>query len=176
MLNSFKAKKQWIFVLSVFLSALGIRLIFLPYDLPLIIDGLDNFTYSSAINYYGHLPTEWSPPNNGWPIFVSFWFSVINLENTFQYMQLQKILSIIISSLTVIPVYFLCRKFFNPVFSLLGAFIIGFEPHLIQNSLFGISDSLYIFLVASTLAIFAISGTASYSSDADSAGVTAPVL
>ena len=154
MLNSFKAKKQWIFVLSVFLSALGIRLIFLPYDLPLIIDGLDNFTYSSAINYYGHLPTEWSPPNNGWPIFVSFWFSVINLENTFQYMQLQKIVSIFLSSTITVPVYFLCKKFFDEKLALMGSVLFAFEPRIILNSTLGITEPLFILSGITSLLFF----------------------
>jgi len=75
--------------LIIFSISLGIRFFYFPYGLPLTIDGMDNFTYATAINYYGHLPIEWSPPNNGWPIFVSFWFSVINLDNSQQYMQLQ---------------------------------------------------------------------------------------
>ena len=81
---------------------------YFPYNLPLIIDGFDNFTYATAINFYGHLPVEWTPINNGWPIFLSFWFSIINLENTLEYMQLQRIISIVLSSLITIPVYFLC--------------------------------------------------------------------
>ena len=117
---SLKTKKLEISFLAIFVSALGIRLIFLPFELPLIIDGMDNFTYTAAINYYGHLPIEWSPPNNGWPIFLSFWFSIINLDNTFQYMQLQKIISVILSCLTIIPVYVLCRKFFDWKISLVG--------------------------------------------------------
>jgi len=96
--------------LIIFFVGLGIRFFYFPYELPLVIDGMDNFTYATAINYYGHLPTEWSPPNNGWPIFLSFWFSIINLDNTLQYMQLQRIISIILSSLITIPVYFLCRN------------------------------------------------------------------
>ena len=27
---------------------------------------MDNFTYATAINYYGYLPKEWTPINNGW--------------------------------------------------------------------------------------------------------------
>jgi len=96
--------------LTIFFIGLGIRIYYFPFDLPLIMDGLDNFTYATAINYYGHLPVEWTPINNGWPIFLSFWFSIINLENTLQYMQLQRVISIIISSLIMIPVYFLCKK------------------------------------------------------------------
>ncbi|MEM2160398.1 MAG: hypothetical protein QXN55_05520, partial [Candidatus Nitrosotenuis sp.] len=113
-------KKLTISFLTIFSLGLGIRLWYFPYDLPLVIDGMDNFTYAVAINYYGHLPTEWTPPNNGWPIFLSFWFSLVHLNDTLQYMQLQVLLSVILSSLTSILIYFLCRRFFDDKIALIG--------------------------------------------------------
>ncbi|MEM2159914.1 MAG: glycosyltransferase family 39 protein, partial [Candidatus Nitrosotenuis sp.] len=140
--------------LIIFAASIGIRFFYFPYGLPLTIDGMDNFTYATAINYYGHLPTEWSPPNNGWPIFVSFWFSIISLNNTIQYMQLQIIISVILSSLIMIPVYFLCKKFFDEKISLVGASLFAFDPRIIQNSLLGITEPLFILLGISSLVIF----------------------
>jgi len=118
------------------------------------MDGLDNFTYATAINYYGHLPVEWTPINNGWPIFLSFWFSIINLENTLQYMQLQRVISITISSLIMIPVYFLCKKYFDEKIALVGVALIAFDPRMILNSLLGITDSLFILLGITSLVLF----------------------
>lgn len=140
--------------LILFSAGLGIRFFYFPYGLPLVIDGMDNFTYATAINYYGHLPTEWSPPNNGWPIFLSFWFSIINLENTSQYMQLQSIISIILSSLTIIPIYFLCKKFFDEKLALVGVALFIFDPRIILNSLLGITEPLFILLGISSLVLF----------------------
>jgi len=136
------------------LIGFGIRIFYFPYDLPLVIDGLDNFTYATAINYFGHLPTEWTPINNGWPIFLSFWFSIINLENTLQYMQLQRIISIMLSSLITIPVYFLCRKYFDEKIALVGAALFVFDPRIILNSLLGITEPLFILLGVSSLVFF----------------------
>ena len=85
-------------VLIIVLGGLGLRIFYFPYELPLIADGLDNFTYATAINYYGHLPLEWAPANIGWPLFLSFLFSLVNLDNSFEYMQFQRILAIILSS------------------------------------------------------------------------------
>ena len=150
----FKTKKIEISFLILFLSALIVRFYYFPYNLPLIIDGFDNFTYATAINFYGYLPIEWTPINNGWPIFLSFWFSIINLENTLQYMQLQKIISIILSSLITIPVYFLCNKFFDKKIALVGVALIAFDPRLILNSTLGITDPLFILLTTSSLVLF----------------------
>ena len=140
--------------LTIFFIGLGIRIYYFPFDLPLIMDGLDNFTYATAINYYGHLPVEWTPINNGWPIFLSFWFSIINLENTLQYMQLQRVISITISSLIMIPVYFLCKKYFDEKIALVGVALIAFDPRIIYNSLLGITDSLFILLGITSLVLF----------------------
>ncbi len=140
--------------LTIFFVGLGIRIYYFPFELPLTIDGMDNFTYATAINYFGHLPTEWTPPNNGWPIFLSFWFSIINLDNTLQYMQLQKIISLILSTLTIIPIYFLCKKFFDEKIALVGAALFIFDPRIILNSLLGITEPLFIFLEISALVVF----------------------
>jgi hypothetical protein len=138
----------------IFSVGLGIRFFYFPYDLPLVVDALDNFTYATGINYYNNLPTEWTPPSNGWPIFLSFWFSIVNLDNTLQYMQLQRIISIILSSLTIIPIYFLCKKFFDRKIALVGTALFIFDPRIILNSLLGIQESLFILLQISTLVIF----------------------
>ena len=150
----FKTKKIEISFLILLSSALLLRFYYFPYDLPLIIDGFDNFTYATAINFYGYLPLEWTPINNGWPIFLSFWFSIINLENTLQYMQLQKIISIVLSSLITIPVYFLCKKYFDKKIALVGVALIAFDPRLILNSVLGITDPLFILLTTSSLVLF----------------------
>ena len=140
--------------LIIFLVGISIRFFYFPNDLPLIIDGFDNFTYATAINYYGYLPMEWTPINNGWPIFLSFWFSIINLENTLEYMQLQRIISIILSSLIMIPTYFLCKKYFDEKIALVGVALIAFDPRLILNSTLGITDPLFILLTTSSLVLF----------------------
>ena len=150
----FKTKKIEISFLILLLSALLIRFYYFPYDLPVSGDAFGNFTYATAINYYGYLPLEWTPINNGWPIFLSFWFSIINLENTLQYMQLQKIISVIISSLITIPVYFLCKQYFNKKIALVGVALIAFDPRLILNSVLGITDPLFILLATSSLVLF----------------------
>jgi len=138
----------------IFLIGLGLRFFYFPHELPLIADGMDNFTYATAINFYGYLPNEWAPANIGWPIFLSFWFSLVNLDSSFDYMQFQRILSIIASSLITIPVYFLCKKFFNNKISLIGAALFAFEPRIILNSILGITDSLFILIGISSLVIF----------------------
>jgi hypothetical protein len=138
----------------IFLIGLGLRFFYFPHELPLIADGMDYFTYSTEIISYGHLPTEWTPINNGWPIFVSFWFSIINLENSFQYMQLTKIISVILSGLTAIPIYILCKRFFDAKIALVGSAFFVFDPRILLNSFFGITEPLFILLGVSSIVLF----------------------
>jgi len=140
--------------LIIFFSGFGLRFFYLPFDLPLIADGMDYYTYATEIVSYGHLPSDWTPINNGWSIFLSFWFSIIDLENSFSYMQLDRIISIILSSLITIPVFYLCRKFFDEKIALVGAALFAFDPRILLNSLLGVTEPLFILLGISSLVIF----------------------
>jgi 4-amino-4-deoxy-L-arabinose transferase-like glycosyltransferase len=69
-------------------------------------------------------------------------------------MQIQKLLTVVLSTLTIIPIYFLCRKFFNNKLSLVGAIIFAVEPRIILNSSLGITEPLYILLGTIVLVFF----------------------
>ncbi len=128
-----------------------LRLYLIPYELPLTFDALLYFWYGNDISILGKLPVDFTLANNGWPIFLSIFFNGLESNNFLDYMILQRVLSVILSCLTIIPVYFLCRKFFNINFSIIGALIFAFEPHLILNSILGITESLFILLTTSAI-------------------------
>ena len=147
-------KKTKISFLIIFLIGLGLRFFYFPDELPLIADAMDNFTYATAINFYGNLPNEWAPANIGWSMFLSFWFWLVDLDSSLDYMQFQRIISIVLSSLTTIPIYYLCKKFFSSKISLVGVALFAFEPRIILNSTLGITEPLFILLGISSLVIF----------------------
>ena len=151
-LNYF-VKNIWISLFIIGLSALSIRLYFFPYGVPITEDGLFYFRYAIDASILGHFPNT-HLINNGWSLFVSIFFSMFNSNNFLEYMALQRLLSIFISVLTIIPVYLLVRRFFEPKYALIGAFLFVFDPRIIQNSLLGITDPLYIILVTSCLFFF----------------------
>ena len=68
-----------------------------------------------------------------------------------------------LSVLTIIPVYLLCKKFVKNEYALLGAGIFVLEPRIIQNSLLGITEPLYIILGSISL-LFFLSNKIVYSS------------
>jgi len=142
------------FLLGIFSLALVVRFYFFPFEVPLTADALYYFWYSSDIFQIGGLPKDWSPANNGWPIFVSFFFTIFDSKDVLTLMQIQKSLSVVISVLIMIPVYFLCKKFVVRKFAIIGASLVVFDPRLMINSFLGITDPLYLLLITTSLTLF----------------------
>ena len=92
------------------------------------------------------IPVQYDAQNNLWSSFLSIFFSINSSDNILDYMNLQRVLSTVISALTVFPVFFLCKKFFSNKYSLLGASFFIFEPRLIINSLQGITEPIYLMI------------------------------
>ena len=102
---NFKSKPIIAFSAIVVIAVI-IRMYYYPHGIPVTMDGLVYFKYAVDVSILGHLP-ETSLTNNGWPTFLSLFFSNINSENFLDYMTVQRIVSISISIFTSIPVYFL---------------------------------------------------------------------
>jgi len=147
-------KINYFSVSIIILSSLILRFYYFPFGVPLTLDSLIYFWYASDTSSLGWLPNGYSFANNGWPIFLAPFFSLVKLNSMISYMEMQRIITTIISVSTIIPVYFLCRKFVENRFALFGALIFAFEPRLIQDSLFGLNNSLYILLGSLALVLF----------------------
>jgi len=159
-------KKPAICLIVIGVIGLAIRIYSYPYDLPIYADVLDYFWYAIDMSILGEFPQmvpdnsalptygSYNFPNNGWPTFLSLFFSVANFENIQEYMDLQRYLTITISLLTIIPLYFLCTKFFGKYFSLLATALFAFQPRIIENSLLGGNQPLFLILGVITLALF----------------------
>ena len=156
-------------VCLILIGAVGlvIRIYSYPYDLPVYQDVSDYFWYAMDMSILGEFPQMaksqalaippypgYSFPNNGWPVFLSLFFSLANFESILAYMDLQRSLAIAISISTIIPLYLLCTKFFGKYFSLLGTALFAFQPRIIENSLLGGNQPLFLFLGVITLALF----------------------
>lgn len=150
-LNNFKNKI--LVLISIFIFSFIIRYTYGNFELPLIGDSLNYFLYASEISIKNQIP-NYTIGNNVWSIFLSGLFSILKFETVLEYMQAQKFLTVLISSLTVIPVYFITKKFFNTKLSFLGAIFFAVEPRLILNSSLGITEPLFIFLLALILSLF----------------------
>ena len=139
---------------GIIILSLLLRFNYFVPEIPLTLDALSYFSYAMETSIIGHLPTTWILENNGWPAFLSIFFSFFKFDDGISYVQLQRILSIVISACITIPVYMLCRKFAGKPESLVASAIFAFEPRLIQNSLFGLTEPLYILLCSMSLLFF----------------------
>ena len=120
---------------------LSIRILFLDIQIPINSDNYLFFRIAmdQSIGHPSHVIG-----NDGWPYFLSLFFKIIPSNNFMDYMALQKFLTIGISVLTIIPIYFLSKQFVGKKFAVLSSAIFVFEPRIAQNSLFGITEPLYI--------------------------------
>ena len=133
-----------------------IRFFYFPEGIPITNDGSGYFWYANDLSISGTFPDSYplNFPNNGWPTFLSVFFHFSNSDNFLDYMNLQRSLSIIISVSTIIPVYLLCSRFFDKRYSIIGAALFVFQPLIIQNSLLGITEPLYLLLGITSLFLF----------------------
>lgn len=148
-------EKKSIFFLGIILfTGLIIRLYYVPYGIPVTFDAFTGyFLYALDISILGHLP-NYTLSQSGWGEFLSLFFTNFHSENLIDYMNLQRTVSVFLSGLTVIPVYFICKKFFSEYFSLVGAIIFAFQPSIILNSILGVSEPLYILAITSGILFF----------------------
>ena len=151
--SRFGRKAVFLCLLSIGIVGLLVRLYFEPF-VTLTGDATNYFVYAADTSLTGKLSETYFLTNNGWPMFLSILFSSTKLDDPFFLMELQRFSSIIISAVTIIPVYFLCRRFFNPQCSLIGSSLFAFEPHIITNSSLGIAEPLFLFLGISSLVLF----------------------
>ena len=142
------------FLIIIIIVGFIIRINYLPDNIPLTLDAFRYFLLGTDISILGNLPVDYDKANSGWPLFLSVIFQTFRSENYLDYMTLQRMCSIIFSLLAVIPMYFLAKKFFRQEIAMIGACFFLFSPYLIENSLLGITDSLFIFLIVSFLSLF----------------------
>lgn len=152
--KNFLITKNAIFSLAIIsIIAVVVRLIYFPTEVPFRLDIGDYFGYAASMSQSGHFPTNWPLANNGWSSFVSFFYIFIP-NNFFDAVHLQRLLSVSLSVITIIPVYFLSRKFFDERISLVGASIFIFEPRIVLNSLQGDTMPVYILLISVLFCLF----------------------
>ena len=151
--SSFSRKGIFLCLLSIGIIGLLVRLYFEPPS-ALTGDATNYFVYAADTGLKGKLSDVYFLANSGWSVLLSALFSVTKYDDPLFLMELQRSLSIFISVVTIIPVYLLCRRFFNQSYSLVGASLFLFQPHLIINSTLGITEPLFLFLGISSLTLF----------------------
>ena len=153
-LNKIKPKKTAISLSLIILLGLAIRFYYVPIDLPIASDGFIDFVYAAKTVFEGSLPVGYGTTNTGWGNFLSLFFSLSDTSDPFYLMQIQRSLSIVLSTITIIPAFFIFRKFVNIRWALFGSVLLIIEPRLLMMSLEGINYSLFIFIFVLAIALF----------------------
>ena len=154
-LNYINSKKNIILYLGLILTlGLSLRFYYLPYDVPIATDGFDSFLYAAKTVFEGNLPVGYGTTNTGWANFLALFFSLSDTSDPFYLMQIQRSLSVILSSLTIIPAFFIFRKFVNIRWALFGCLLLIIEPRLLMSSLEGIDYQLFFLLFVLAITLF----------------------
>tara|TARA_B100000029_G_scaffold201785_1_gene199992 strand:- start:2210 stop:3790 length:1581 start_codon:yes stop_codon:yes gene_type:complete len=104
-------------------------------------------TYGYVIRAIAHTNGDFSENERktlGWSIFLSPFMLLLDSDEPLDYINTARVLSILVSSISIYPMYLLARKFFNEKFSLAASCLFAFQPHLNYNSVQGISEPLFI--------------------------------
>lgn len=156
--NSKQFFYKWKFLLFVtIIVGFLLRLFFSPWDVPVTNDALDYLAYAMAISNNGGLPIGNYPTNDGWPILISWFFTILSFQNFIDASNFQILLSTVLSSICAIPIFLICRKFVKDEFAIVGSTLFILHPIIIKNSVSGLTEPLYMLLLSLSI-IFLISG------------------
>ena len=120
--------KLLILVFAVWAISLSFRMNVYDPTVPILMDSLNFLSYAIDIHVLGGLPENYTVAKPGWSILLAGLFSIFDFSETSSYMQLQRITSIFISSITIFPLYFLCNVFVEKKYSIIGAALFAFAP------------------------------------------------
>jgi len=154
--NTFEnsTKKPIVFLVLIGIAGLFLRLVYFPYDVPLMMDSQAYFWYAIDTSILNQLPSGHTLVNTGWPSFLSIIFQLMDSNNFLDYHNMQRFVGVGFSVATIFPVYLLCSMYFKKSYSLLGAALFVFEPKLVLNSFLGTPESMFVFLMALLLYLF----------------------
>ena len=151
MSNSLSLKKSritTIIVCLIIISSISIGFKFSHVDFtdpPISED-----TYVYVVGAFSIINGDFSQPDRktlGWSIFISPFFLLTDSTDLLDYLNITRILSIAISTITIIPMYILARRFFDEKYSLVAASLFAFEPHLNYNAGGALSEPLLILVL-----------------------------
>ena len=113
--------------------SVGFKLSHVDFNNPLISED----TYVYVLGAFSIINGDFSQPDRkalGWSILISPFYLFTESPDLLDYLNITRILSIAISTITIIPMYILARRFFDEKYSLVASCLFAFEPHLNYNS------------------------------------------
>jgi hypothetical protein len=149
----------WIILGIICTIGFLLRVIWIEYEVPLVADSTGYFWYAIETSITGSFPNSecgWrcTFPNTGWSSFVSVFFMMFSSDNYLDYMNLQRYLGVIMSVITIIPMYYLSKVFIEKKYAMIATILFAFNPRIVENSILGIAEPMYIFVIVLMLYTF----------------------
>jgi hypothetical protein len=149
----------WIILAVICTVGFILRIVWIQHELPVIADSLGYFWYAIETSITGSFPNSecgWKCtfPNTGWSSFLSIFFMIFSSDNYLDYMNLQKYLGVIMSVITIIPMYYLSKVFIEKKYAIIATMLFAFNPRIIENSISGNPEPMYIFATVLMLYTF----------------------
>jgi len=141
-------KRYLIYLALIILISLTFKLYTVDFSIPVTSDAVEYALL--AVAYSNGQFLQHPQYNSGWPLLISSFFLAVNSENFLDYSNVMRILGLGISTITILLVYLVSRKFFNEKLSIMAAIIFAFEPRLNQISGLGVSEPLFILIMISS--------------------------
>ena len=138
-------KKIFLILTTITIISFGLSFYHIDFSIPPTSDD----SYGYVLRSFSILNDDFSEPARktiGWPAFLSFFYSLFDSSDFLDYINTARLLSMIISSVSVFPMYLLARKFLNQNISIITSCMLAFEPHLLYNSTHALSESIFILL------------------------------
>ena len=143
-LESPRSKVILCLVLIIGIS-LCLKLYSIDFSLPVNSDNL-LFTLHAIAHTNGDF-SQSTYVSMGWSLFVTPFFSLINSDNFIDYSNMIRVLSMSVATCSIPIMYLICRKFFDQKYSLVGASLLAFEPHLNYNAGLAYTEPLFIMTI-----------------------------
>ena len=128
---------------SIGIIALLIRIFFTPWQLP--SEAPDTYAYMIwGLSYSRGDFSNFNVDYLTWPIFLGLFFSFFKFEDIVGYLTIMRIISILVSVFTIPIVYLVSKQFVEKKYAILSAAFFAFHPDLIQNSILGLTETIFI--------------------------------
>ena len=165
--NSNKSKQNipsyfnniWVILAVIGIIGFFLRIVWIEYQIPLTADSSGYFWYAIETSITGNFPNSecgWGCtfPNTGWSSFLSIFFMIFSSDNYLDYMNLQKYVGVIMSVITIIPMYYLSKVFIEKKYAIIATILFTFNPRIVENSILGIAEPMYILSIVLMLYTF----------------------
>ena len=143
------SRSKIIFFLVIIIGiSLGLKLYSTDFSLPVNSDNL-LFTLHAIAHTNGDF-SQTPDIGMGWSLFISPFFSIIDSDNFIDYSNAIRVISLSLATCSIPVMYTVCRKFFDHKYSLVGASLFAFEPHLNYNAGTAFTEPLFIITILSS--------------------------